>query len=163
MSCLSCIGHKVRTYVEPILLYNSETWTLTSTLEKEIDSFHRRILRIAINIRYPKILSNKKLYTLTKETPLSEKIRRRRLALLGHILRLHPDTPAQRALRFYLTPHPRPVGRPPLTWIALITKDLENTLKEQNIKTPLTISSLEKLKLLAENKNLWRREITRSK
>ena len=96
------IGHKVRvyrTYVEPILLYNSETWTLTPTLEKAVDSFHRRILRTAINIKYPKVISSQKLYTLTKEPPLSEKIRKRRLALLGHILRLHPDTPAQRALQ----------------------------------------------------------------
>ena len=87
------IGHKVRvyrTYVEPILLYNSETWTLTPTLEKAVDSFHRRILRTAINIKYPKVISSQKLYTLTKEPPLSEKIRKRRLALLGHILRLHP-------------------------------------------------------------------------
>ena len=47
------VRHKVRvfkTYVEPILLYNSETWTLTQTLENSIDSFHRRLLRITINL-----------------------------------------------------------------------------------------------------------------
>ena len=159
------IGHKVRvyrTYVEPILLYNSETWTLTSKLEKAIDSFHRRILRIAINIRYPKIIKSQKLYTLTNETPLSEKIRKRRRSLLGHILRLHPDTPAQKALNYYLTPHPRPVGRPHATWIALITKDLEKTLRYHGIKTPLTRKGLESLKILALDRNLWRREMTNS-
>ena len=133
------VGHKVRvykTYVEPILLYNSETWTLTPTLEKTVDSFHRRLLRVIINVRYPKIITNEKLYTLAKEPPISETIRKRRLALLGHILTLHPDTPAQKALRYYMTPHPRPVGRPPMTWIALITKDLQVTLKTHRIKTP---------------------------
>ena len=160
------VGHKVRvykTYVEPILLYNSETWTLTPTLEKTVDSFHRRLLRVIINVRYPKIITNEKLYTLTKEPPISETIRKRRLALLGHILRLHPDTPAQKALRYYMTPHPRPVGRPPMTWIALITKDLQATLKTHRIKTPLTATSLEKLMILAEDRNLWRNEIVRSR
>ena len=160
------IGHKVRvyrTYVEPILLYNSETWTLTPTLEKAVDSFHRRILRTAINIKYPKVISSQKLYTLTKEPPLSEKIRKRRLALLGHILRLHPDTPAQRALQYYMAPHPRPVGRPPMTWIALITKDLQVPLKTYNIKTPMTAASLAQLKILAEYRHFWRKEIVGSK
>ena len=108
--------HKVRifkTYVETTLLYNSETWALTSTLEKSLDAFHRRLLRIALNIRYPKTISNQHLYNLTKQTPISERIKKRRLALFGHILRLPPDTPAQQALHFYLTPHRRPVGRPP--------------------------------------------------
>ena len=110
------IKHKIRlflTFVEPILLYNSETWTLTGTLEKSINSFYRRLLRIAINHRYPKIIGNEKLYYLTKQTPLSEKIKKRRLALLGHMLRLHPETPAQKALEYYVTEDKRPVGHPP--------------------------------------------------
>ena len=35
-----------KTYVETTLLYNSETWALTSTLDKSLDAFHRRLLRI---------------------------------------------------------------------------------------------------------------------
>ena len=119
--------HKIkifRTYIETTLLYNSETWSLTATLENSLNAFHRRLLRIAINARYPKIVSNEKLYKITNEIPISEKIKKRRLALLGHVLRLDPDTPAQRALQYYFTPHRRPVGRPPLTWVALVTKDL---------------------------------------
>ena len=52
--------HKIRiykTYVETTLLYNSETWTLIQTLEKSLNSFHKRLLRIALNIKYPKIAS----------------------------------------------------------------------------------------------------------
>ena len=49
------VSHKIRifrAYVETTLLYNSETWALTPTLEKSLDQFHRRLLlRIAINIR----------------------------------------------------------------------------------------------------------------
>ena len=55
--------HKIKifkTYIETTLLYNSETWSLTATLENSLNAFHRRLLRIAINARYPKIVSNKK-------------------------------------------------------------------------------------------------------
>ena len=53
--------HKVRlyrAYIEPILLYNSETWTLTATMEQALDGFHRKLLRIALNYIYPKVISN---------------------------------------------------------------------------------------------------------
>ena len=76
---------------------NSETWTLTATIEQALDGFHIKLLRIALNYIYPIVISSEKLYTLAKEIPLSQKIKRRRLHLLGHILRLHPDNPAQRA------------------------------------------------------------------
>ena len=159
------VQHKIRTFrtfIEPILLYNSETWTLTATLEKSLDSFHRRLLRIALNYHYPKIINNDKLYNLTKEIPLSTKIKKRRLALLGHILRLDPETPAQRALQYYVTPHQRPIGRPPMTWVALVCKDLTDTLEKHRIKTPLNIKGLEKLRQLASDKHLWREVISRS-
>ena len=48
------IAMKVRTFdafSASIFLYNSEIWTLTATLEKQIDSFHSRMLRKAIVIR----------------------------------------------------------------------------------------------------------------
>ena len=160
------VKHKIRvyrTYIEPILLYNSETWILTDTQEKKIDSFHRRLLRICINVRYPKIIKSTKLYTLTQQTPLSDRIRARRLSLLGHVLRLDPDTPVQKSIQYYLTPHKRPVGRPVLTWIALVSKDLQNTFRHHKIKSPLTSTTLNKLKDLAADRVVWRGEIARCK
>ena len=157
--------HKVRiyrTYIEPILLYNSETWSLTQTLEDSLDAFHRRLLRIALNYKYPKIIKNDHLYNLTKEIPISVKIKKRRIALFGHILRLHPDTPAQKALSYYMDPHKRPVGRPPLTWLALISKDMKSTMTHHKIKTPLNKKSLEKLRTLASDRIVWRGEQSRS-
>ena len=56
---------KVRTfntYVATIFLYNSETWTITQTLENQIDSCHRRLLREAIGVHYPKIIIATKKY-----------------------------------------------------------------------------------------------------
>ena len=159
------IPHKIRifkAYVETTLLYNSETWALTATLEESLNSFHRRILRIAINIRYPKKISSKNLYILTKETPISDRIRKRRIALFGHVLRLHPDTPAQKALQFHIVPRKRPVGHPHATWLALITKDIKKTLQHHNIKSPLNKDSIEKLTVLAKDNTIWKKEIMRS-
>ena len=47
---------KVRTFEAfsaSVFLYNSELWTLTATLKKKMDSFHGRMLRQAIHIRWP--------------------------------------------------------------------------------------------------------------
>ena len=158
-------SHKVKlytTYVETALLYNSETWTLTKTIEDSLNSFHRRLLRIALNVKYPKKISNAKLYKITKEIPISEKIKKRRLSLFGHILRLDPDTPAQRALQYFITPAQRPVGGQHSTWLGLVTRDLKHTLTHHNIKTPLNQKSLQSLSTLARDNAMWRKEIVRS-
>ena len=76
------IATKVKTFnafAASVFLYNSELWTTTSTLAKKIDSFHRRMLRQAINIHWPKKISNVNLYNKTKVEPWSKTIRRRRL------------------------------------------------------------------------------------
>ena len=62
---------KVRTfnaYPASVFLYNSELWTLTDTLEKQVDSFQRRMLRRVINICWPKVISNERLYEKTEVT-----------------------------------------------------------------------------------------------
>ena len=60
---------KIRTfnlYIASIFLYNTEIWGMNKTLSDNIDSFHRRLLRYAINIRWPKNITNVKLYETTK-------------------------------------------------------------------------------------------------
>ena len=75
-------------YVSSIFLYNSELWTLTKTKEKLIDSFHRKILRTAcMNIRWPKKLSNDKVYEITGVKPWSYTIKIRQLKWFGHLIR----------------------------------------------------------------------------
>ena len=76
-------------FVSSIFLYNSELWTVTPTIEKKIDSFQRRLLRRVLQILWPKIITNKRLYEKTEVVPWSKKIMRRRLTWLGHLLRLN--------------------------------------------------------------------------
>ena len=113
-------------YITPIFLYNSELWTLTKTLENQIDSFHRRILRSHIlNIRWPKIVKNEDVYEKTKIEPWSKTIEKKRIKWFGHLMRLDENTPAQKALRVALMQSKRPRGRPKLTWIEMMRKQLQ--------------------------------------
>ena len=82
-----------KTYLESVFLYNSELWTLTSTLEKQNDSFQRKQLWKVSGIFWPKIIKTKDLYERTNQEPWSRNIKRRRLIWLGHVLRLDPSTP----------------------------------------------------------------------
>ena len=109
-------------------------------------------------MRYLKIIKNEKLYSTTQESPISTKFRKSRLALFGHIIRLDPNNPAQGAIKYYVTPHKCPVGRPPLTWMALITKDLQSTLTHYKIKSPLNPLSLQILSEIGKDKAQWRLE-----
>ena len=113
-------------YITPIFLYNSELWTLTKTLENQIDSFHRRILRShVLNIRWPKIVKNEDVYEKTKIEPWSKTIEKKRIKWFGHLMRLDENTPAQKALRVALMQSKRPRGRPKLTWIEMMRKQLQ--------------------------------------
>lgn len=99
------------TFIQSIMLYNSELWTTTDTINKTVDAFHRRQLRYALNITWPKtIITNDKLYEITEVTPWSETIEARRLSWLGHLMRLDPDTPARKAMAIALQPTTRNRG-----------------------------------------------------
>ena len=90
------IAIKIRTfniYISSIFLYNSELWNMNTTTAKKIDEFHRRILRYAIGIKWPRKISTHRLYQLTKTEPWRITIKRRRLTFLGHIMRLPIETP----------------------------------------------------------------------
>ena len=98
-----CVSNEVRMrtfniYIGSVFLYNSELWGVSESDNKSIDAFHRRLLCRALGIRWPRKVSNEKLYQISKAEPWSSIIARRRFTFLGHILRLH-DTPAKEALR----------------------------------------------------------------
>ena len=80
-----------KTLVKPVLLYNCGTWGVTAATEKKMDAFHRKQLKRVLNIKYPTIISNEKLYEISKEKPISQTMRAARWKLLGHILRRDQD------------------------------------------------------------------------
>ena len=115
-------------FIESTLLYNCELWTMTKTLNDKIDAFQRRMLRYAVGIRYPRVITNEAIYELTKCKKWSATITQRRLSWFGHLMRLPAETPARVAFEEALKPARRRQGRPRTIWTNVIQKDL-NTAK----------------------------------
>ncbi len=145
------------TYCGSIFLYNSETWTLTSSLTKTIDEYHRKLQRYALGIYYPKIITNQNLQKITKAEPWSITIKRRRLNWFGHMMRLPRETPVKQALHEFLKPTPVPVGRPIQTWLNILLQDIQSANIQLNIFDNLPEDIIDFLETLTNNRNLWRR------
>ena len=144
---------KVRVFracVESVFSYNSELWTTNKTTSNKIDSFHRRLLRRAINIRWPKEISSEDLYQTTKQQKWSETIKTRRLRWYGHAERLHEKTPAKQALAEARRQTKKLRGGQASTWLKTLDKDL----KDLKI-TP------EEAQELTQNRKEWRKLINR--
>ena len=76
----------------------------------------------------------------------------------GHLMRLHPETPARLALVGYLRKVKRPKGRPQRTWMELIKHDLKAILILDYNKPNKTI---EQLTQMAHDINYWRNIVRR--
>jgi len=126
---------KLRIYstcVLTVLLYGSETWTLTLHDWKRLDSFHTQCQRQILHICWRYHVSNDEVLRRTGLLPASFIVRKRRLGLFGHIARLADDVPANQIFRAFCKvqggdrPSPgwkRAGGRPPTTWIHQIGRD----------------------------------------
>ncbi|KAI8496909.1 hypothetical protein Bbelb_255640 [Branchiostoma belcheri] len=110
-------------------MYNSETWTLTATHELRVNAFDTRCLRRLLGIRWFDRVSNATLRDITKQPPLTSKIRLARLRLFGHIARAVPLLEPAALLR---EPAPtawsHPRGRPRRTWCDQLKDDLAVSL-----------------------------------
>ena len=108
------------------LLYGSESWKMTKTIERKLEVFQRRCLRRILTVFWPNTISNEDLYARTSSSLITLQIRRRRWRWIGHVLRLPTDAIARVALRW--TPHgSRSVGRPGETW----RRTVEAEIKQQ--------------------------------
>ena len=85
-------------------MYNSQTWGLTVNDKHNLDSFHRQHLRAALRIKFCHVISNNDICQETNGIPLNMTILNNRWKHFGHILRLHPQTPAQQSRRHYFSP-----------------------------------------------------------
>ena len=91
-------------------------------------------------------VSNCEVRRLTEQPPLSSIIQKRRLTLLGHLVRMDESADARRILTAVpQSEWRRPVGRPYTSWMAI----LKNGLARHNF-------TLEDAIELALNKPLWR-------
>ena len=114
--------------VESVLLYGSETWTLTKRLAKMVDGCYTRMLGMALNVSWKEHLTNSELYGRLPQ--VSTKIAERRLRLAGHIHR-HPELTANQLL-FWEPQHGESGrGRPHFTYIDCLKADTGLKDKEE--------------------------------
>uniref|UniRef100_A0A1I8IUA0 Reverse transcriptase domain-containing protein n=1 Tax=Macrostomum lignano TaxID=282301 RepID=A0A1I8IUA0_9PLAT len=78
--------------IETVLLYNAETWTLTDSLEAQVDAAHAGLLRAAFKIGNERV-TNTALYHRAGLARPSDLLRRRRLQLAGHVIRAEAYCP----------------------------------------------------------------------
>ena len=139
-------GLKIRLFVatvESILLYGSETWTLTESLRKRIDGCYTRMLRMALNVDWKQHQTNKEVYGRLPRATM--KIQERRMRLAGHIHR-HPELVAHRLLLWEPTHGARSRGRPALTYI-------------DNLRNDTGLADTEEIGRLMADRTLWRQHI----
>ena len=119
--------------VESILLYGSETWTLTKKLQKRLDGCYTRMLRMAYDVSWKAKLTNIQLYDGLPA--VSTKIASRRLKLAGHCMR-HPEEEASKLVLWEPKEGKRNVGRRAVSYIDILKQDtgLETT---EDLKTAM--------------------------
>lgn len=132
------------TNVKSVLLYGSETWKVTKTINNKLQSFVNKCLRHILNIRWPDTISNTSLWEKTKQDPIHIEIKRRKWGWIGHTLRKSPENITRQALDW--NPQgKRKVGRPRQTW----RRSVESEAKEAGF-------TWAQLKKVAQNRVHWR-------
>ena len=83
------------------MLYNCSSWAAPKAILNKLDACHRRHLRSILGIHWPhSTISNEALYKRCKTRPPSEMAADARWKMLGHVLRMNQDAPAQNALLY---------------------------------------------------------------
>ena len=68
-----------KSYITPIFLYHSQLLTLINNVQRKVDSFRRRIIKIFVmNVPWPTIVKNEEFFTKKKLEPWSIIIGKRR-------------------------------------------------------------------------------------
>ena len=135
----------IATVNKSILLYGSETWTITKSKKpsKKIDRCYIRMLRMALDIDWRAHKTNKEVYgTLPRA---SFKIQERRMRLAGYLKR-HNELIAHKLFLWEPTQGYQSHGRPILTYIDVLRRDTG-------------LSNLREIKGLVKDRLLWRRII----
>lgn len=119
-----------KTLIRPVLLYGSESWTLSKENIERLMVFEKKVLRKVYGpvneegtwrIRY-----NTELYNLYNDANIIKVIKANRLRWLGHLYRMDDDSPCKKVTLtdpFYTV---RKVGRPATRWLDDVEKDLKS-------------------------------------
>jgi hypothetical protein len=147
--------HLYSSLVIPVLLYGSDTWTLTKSELSRLQAFHMRNQRLIMNIMWYDKVRNVVIAALTGLPHIGTIIQRRRHALFGHVVRLASDAPANRALALL-----RDIGegrRVPQGWRRSRGRPRSSWTGQVKADTKLPVSTAWRR---AENRLRWRVDAT---
>ena len=120
------------TLVIPVLLYASDTWTLTKVYTSLLQAFHMRCQRQILGVRWFDKKTNASVTQRTGLPHIGKLIQHRRYSLFGHVVRMDSRAPCHRimklcrditAKRRVPSGWKRPRGRPCTTWLSQIRQD----------------------------------------
>ena len=116
-------------YILPVLLYGSDTWSVTEAMRQRLDAFDQWCLRRILRVSYTAHVTNVSVRSQTDQPPVSSLIQQRHLKLFGHIARAAASEDHSRALWASTDRLPvdcrRPRGRPRQSWLWTIDNDLK--------------------------------------
>ena len=137
-----CKNIKIKLFqatVESVLLYGSETWTVTKKIGKALDGCYTRMLRAALDISWKSHITNRELYgDLPK---ITAKITNKRLRFAGHCKRRKGGV-VSNLITWQPTQGKRTAGRPTKTFVDQLQLNIGYTTLE--------------MESCMENRNLWR-------
>ena len=115
--------------IESVLLYGSETWTLTTKAEKSLDGCYTRMLRMALEVSWQDHVRNIDLYDGMPR--VTDKIKEHRLKLAGHCVR-HPELAACPTILWEPKQGTASRGRRRLTFVDQLKRDTGLTTAEEH-------------------------------
>ena len=121
---------------------------------EKLNVCHRKHLRSICNIYYPGVIRNQELYRRCNTVPMTERVRKARWTLLGHILRMDENCPASLALRYAVEASSSLKGRRGRPRTNLFNT-IQADLKDHNIKFNC-VDDIFYLKSIAYNRANWR-------
>ena len=112
--------------VKSVLLYGCETWKITDSTLKRVQTFINGCLRKLLKIKWQDRVKNKEVWERTGQEPMETQIGQRRWRWIGHTLRKPASTTTRQALQWNPQGN-RKRGRPRETWRRCVEKDMRKS------------------------------------
>lgn len=133
-----------RSNVLSVLLYGSECWKSTSTINRKIAVFQNKFLRRIMRVFWPNVISNESLHNRIESTPICQTVKSRRWRWMGHVC-LRPRSSLIRTAFRWTPQGKRKRGHPKETWRRTVVKEL----RSMNL-------TLDSVPVVAADRNRWR-------
>ena len=137
------------TVLRPVLLYGSETWTLTSKLKSRIQATEMRVLRLIYGVTRRDRVRNEVIRQTLKVESVLTIIERNLLRWYGHVERM-PDSRDVKRIHKWKPNKKRPIGRPRKRW--------EDQIKEIARREEMDFNTV---KTMTQDRQTWRGLIRR--